>query len=220
MEIVELETVTSTNDELKKLAERGAKPFTVVTAKTQTKGRGRYDRKWESSEGNLFLSILVNFSDKFPAISLITGLAVYHTIQKFTKAETKIKWPNDVLVNGKKICGILLEKVEDKIVIGIGLNIINSPEYATDLKKLGVETSTKEVQKALLYEVQKYLEELEKKGFLKLKQEWLNHAAFLNEEIKVKSVNNEISGKFEGITDEGLLMLYGNTIINAGEIFG
>ena len=119
----------STNDEALRLSENEDK--LIVTSKVQTKGKGRLGRKWESFDGNLFMSILMTWSmSENNALVFIISVALQQTVKKILpQANVKIKWPNDVLVNDKKISGILIEAGEQgKVVIGIGVNIKKSPQ--------------------------------------------------------------------------------------------
>lgn len=134
-----LESCESTNDLAKTLGETGASHGTWISAKSQTLGRGRLGRKWESAEGNLFFSMVVRPPKYFPvsATPLCAALALYDSIQSLKKIPAlKIKWPNDlVLQEGKKIlktAGILCEGVGSShgsfIVIGVGANCANAPQ--------------------------------------------------------------------------------------------
>ena len=106
MKIINKDSVTSTNDELKLLARDGAKSMTALFAKTQTAGRGRHGREWESSQGNLYGSILLRGVPKEKAHELVyvAALAMVETVESFLfDNEVTLKWPNDVLVDGKKL---------------------------------------------------------------------------------------------------------------------
>jgi BirA family biotin operon repressor/biotin-[acetyl-CoA-carboxylase] ligase len=212
IKLIELGKVTSTNDELKALAENGAPHFTAVTAETQTKGRGRYDRVWESPKGNLYISVL--FREKLtPLISYIGALSVREAIGK-----GNIKWPNDILVKGKKVAGILLEAVEGEyIILGIGINIAAAPEYAGK-----VNDDIKKIRDILLARIWHNFKEFKQHGFGQIRNKWLEHAAFLGEEIKVNLPNSSKTGIFLDLTEEGELKLKtkdGEELISSGEIY-
>lgn len=124
-----LNETTSTNDEARKLGTEGASEGTVVLAKIQTAGRGRLGRKWFSPKGGVWMSIILRPSPDriIQKITLLFGLSVAETLRKFYRIDAALKWPNDVIVNGKKICGILTEgvfsgEVPLYVVVGIGLN--------------------------------------------------------------------------------------------------
>lgn len=212
MHIVELEKVGSTNDELKALAEKGAPHFTVVTATQQTKGRGRYDRKWESPKGNLYISVL--FREKLtPLISYIAAVAVRETIGKCT-----IKWPNDILIDGKKAAGLLLESVQGEyVILGVGINIASAPEYGAK-----VDEDIKKVRDIFLARLWHNFKEYKQMGFLPIRNKWLDHAAFLGEEITVNLPKQQKKGIFLDLTEEGELKLKttnGEELISSGEIY-
>ncbi|MFZ9594652.1 MAG: biotin--[acetyl-CoA-carboxylase] ligase [Bdellovibrionia bacterium] len=144
-----LDQCDSTNDLAKKLAEEGAPHGSWISASRQTLGRGRLGRRWESVTGNLFLSIVVRIPDRFlwTWVPLTTALGVVRYLSlTFPKLELQIKWPNDLLLSGKKVGGILCESSSTSIVIGIGLNCSHapsSPEFqCTDLSSAHFEPIT------------------------------------------------------------------------------
>ena len=104
---------------------RSCPPGTVVMAETQTAGRGRYGRTWQSPKGNLYMSlVLPDMGKNTPYIAFLTAVAVADSLPDFN---VSLKWPNDVLLDGKKLAGILVERVGDKIIVGIGVNVISNP---------------------------------------------------------------------------------------------
>ncbi|BBD97897.1 biotin--[acetyl-CoA-carboxylase] ligase [Sphingobium amiense] len=112
------------------LAERGAPEGTWLRAGRQTGGRGRMGRLWESPEGNLFCSTLVRTGPNDPpahTLALVTANAVHALVAPLCAGQARIKWPNDVLVDGAKIAGILLERTGDAVVVGIGVNVTGHP---------------------------------------------------------------------------------------------
>ena len=130
-------TLGSTNDHLKQMSD--APEFTCVVADEQTAGRGRRDRAWHSAPGEgLYLSLLLRppkFAMKIPLLSLMSAVAVAETLLNFGVAGVDIKWPNDVLVNGRKLSGILIEAIskgtgsqlgETRVIVGIGVNLNHS----------------------------------------------------------------------------------------------
>lgn len=219
MNIIQLAEVDSTNNELKRLIANGAPEWTVISAAKQTHGRGRYDRTWESAQGNLFLSLLVCPKIIHSNIALVVGLAAIKAAKLFDKkSDFKLKWPNDIYKNGKKLGGILIEAEDNKIIIGIGVNIKSAPDYAEKL-----EANLESFCNAFLTEFKKYYEIWNKSGFKTLKSEWLNHSAYLHEKISIKLADREVSGIFKDITDDGEMMLENNgkeLIISSGEIYG
>jgi BirA family biotin operon repressor/biotin-[acetyl-CoA-carboxylase] ligase len=129
-----------------------------------------------------------------------------------------LKWPNDVLVEGKKVAGILLESVEGEYaIIGIGINLAKAPKYAAV-----VEEDIKKVQDILLARLWHNIKEFKQKGFANIRTKWLENAAFMGEEIKVNLQKSKLSGIFEGLTESGELILKTKTetkLISSGEIY-
>lgn len=232
MEIIEYKEIDSTNDELRRLAEKGAANFTVVTAKKQIRGKGRYSRSWESPEGNIYLSILLRNLDVHTAhqVSFVASLAALEAIQiNLPEAEIRLKWPNDVLANGKKIAGILLESASNSsrphtlqyLIIGFGINVKKSPDYATNMKTLGNEENFAKIKNKLLEEFSKYYEMWLEDGFGKISSLWLKNASGLGEKIVANLEEKHVEGIFRGLTSNGELKLEtneGEKIISSGEV--
>jgi BirA family biotin operon repressor/biotin-[acetyl-CoA-carboxylase] ligase len=137
--ILYFQELSSTMDEAARLAEAGAEEGTVVVAETQNAGRGRFGRTWVSSIGNLYLSVVFRPSPLALAqLNVVAGVAVARAIRKTTGLSPRIKWPNDVLVAGKKVAGILVETVAQGSeicysVVGIGINITLDDDKAAAL---------------------------------------------------------------------------------------
>ncbi len=232
--LVTLDSVGSTNEEAKRVVECGTDGAVVITAKSQTEGRGRYDRKWISGEGNLYASILlpVDFVIEDAAqLSFVTAIAARYTLAK-NDAPIKLKWPNDLLINGKKCGGILLESYrsgnKDYIIIGIGVNIRNHPqntEYpATSLHMEGVgEAGVENILSALVRNFDNYYNLWCREGFAEIREKWLENAVGIGENIKVRTGKDTITGIFEDIDSNGALILRledGNIkTITAGDVF-
>ena len=121
--------LSSTMDEASRLAEAGTEEGTVVITERQTAGRGRFGRNWVSPEGNLYFSVVFRPSRSIlPLLTMVSGVAVARAVRKVTGLTPQIKWPNDVLVEGKKVSGILVEAVAEgpsvrDAIVGIGVNI-------------------------------------------------------------------------------------------------
>lgn len=131
-EVRAFQRVTSTMDVAHELAEEGKPEGTLVWSLRQTKGRGRLGRVWESPEGGLYLSLIVRPerpAADVPQLSLIAGLAVGETIRECALISPRVRWPNDVLVSGKKIAGVLTEAKNGVVVIGIGINVSTDPAH-------------------------------------------------------------------------------------------
>jgi biotin-[acetyl-CoA-carboxylase] ligase BirA-like protein len=164
--------VTSTNDVAKELAIKGAKEGTLVIAETQSRGRGRVGREWVSPEGGIWFSIIlrprVDPEDALK-LTLMTAAVVTKVISNMFKLEAEVKWPNDVTINGKKVCGILAEMstkggLVDFVVIGVGINANvdldffpkSLKKFLTSLKEeLGKDTDRNRFLCALLEELER-----------------------------------------------------------------
>jgi len=156
--------VKSTNDiAIKKI--RSGINRGIVIAETQTKGRGKYGKKWISFKGNLLMSIFfeINNNTSIKSITLKNCKIIKKSIQKFTTKKIKIKLPNDLLINKEKICGILQETFfENKkkfLVVGIGLNLVKSPEIKKYPTNYLNKYASKKVNKLMLFRSIKYLYE-------------------------------------------------------------
>ncbi|MCX6009508.1 MAG: biotin--[acetyl-CoA-carboxylase] ligase, partial [Chloroflexi bacterium] len=145
--------LSTTMETAKELAKKGTAEGTVIIADTQTAGRGRLGRAWLSPEGSLAMSLILKPSlDNLPQLVMIASLAVVRTIKKVAGIEAQIKWPNDILIKGKKICGILIENEVkgDRVnfaIIGIGINVnfdpLSFPEISDIATSLSHELGTK-----------------------------------------------------------------------------
>lgn len=228
---IEYPQTGSTNDEAKDYSAGKRTLNFVITAQKQTGGRGRRGRSWIGMEGNLFASM------GFPAdiscvgqLVVLISLSVAETICQLSKMpKVSLKWPNDVLVNNRKISGILLEKGEgDYIIAGFGVNIVSSPDAAemlypcTSLREAGIEIDRIDFLRRCLGTFNKNYKIWQKYGFADIKERWLKMADTLGEEIQVNGEKGIKKGRFIGIDDCGLLLLQnGRNIekIYAGDIF-
>lgn len=216
-EIKQFNSLTSTN-----LVARDYPVGTIIVAETQTAGRGRYGRVWQSPKGNLYASFVFKADVRLDQyLSFLTGLALAESLPEFN---VRLKWPNDVLLDGKKVAGILLETCQDKIIVGIGVNLIQNPEknmlYPTT--NLGGKLSPIGLIKRLMIQYEALFSVFEKKGFKKIRARWLDLAVGVGETISVHLPTEELIGTFEGISDEGALLLkIGKKVrsITAGDVF-
>ncbi len=194
----------------------------IVMAETQTAGRGRYGRVWQSPRGNLYVSFVFESNpvrDKY--LSFLTGLALAESLPEFN---VRLKWPNDVLLDGKKVAGILLETTGDKVVVGIGVNLVSNPDknmlYPT--ANLGGRLSPIGLVKRLMIQYDALFDVFSKKGFKKIRARWLDLATGVGETISVHLPTEELIGTFKGISDDGALLLQtGKRVrsITAGDVF-
>lgn len=178
----------STNDVLLIRAERGAPSGTVVIAESQTAGRGRRGRRWQSAPGDsLTFSLLWRFAPGTQplGLSLAAGLAVVRALEKIGAGDTALKWPNDVLKEGKKLAGILIELVPNAphaAVIGIGMNVRLPATMPDELRAqsaaLGDGIDPNTMLAAVLRELQATLETFATAGFGALREAWQARHAF------------------------------------------
>lgn len=201
----------------------------IVLAKTQTAGRGRLKRVWLSQKGGLYFSLVVkpqNFKiDFLGSLTQAMALSVCKTLQNL-KAPAVLKWPNDILCENKKICGILSQAVfkEGKlagVVIGVGVNIaqskIDSPKPAVSLKMLGIKAKESEVLESIFKNFYTYYPKVCQSGFKAIKEEFLNNFPFINKEIKIVKDQEQILGICHGLDDRGQLLI-GSKVVNIGDM--
>jgi BirA family biotin operon repressor/biotin-[acetyl-CoA-carboxylase] ligase len=209
--------IGSTMDAARELAKKGAKEGTIVIAEAQTRGRGRLSRQWLSPEGGIYCTLILRprISPAYaPRINLMAAIAVAATIRKLFGLKAELKWPNDVLIEGKKVCGILAEMdaemdVVNFVNVGIGINANASiPRFektATSLKDaLGREISRKEFLSVLIMEMERRQPLLMKANLLR---EWKRLSATLNKEVRVMSLGEEVIGQAMDIDATGALIL-------------
>lgn len=225
--------VESTNDEALRsadiLPENGK---IVITAQRQTQGRGRRGRSWIGQEGNLFMSLLFPWhSAESGALVFIVSLALLQTVKVLKpQADVCLKWPNDVLLNGRKMSGILLEAAAvGTMVVGIGVNVKASPEnkeilYAvTSLREAGIDCDRISFLQFFLAEFDKICTIYESAGMPKIAELWKKHAKGIGSPIVVRLPKSEEKGIFKGIDGNGMLLLATPSgdikTIGAGDVF-
>jgi BirA family biotin operon repressor/biotin-[acetyl-CoA-carboxylase] ligase len=211
--------IGSTMDAARELAKKGAGEGTIVVAEAQTRGRGRLSREWLSPEGGIYFTIILRpkISPAYaPRVNLMAAIAVAATIKKLFGLRAELKWPNDVLIAGKKVCGILAEMdaemdVVNFVNVGIGINANASiPRFektATSLKDaLAREISRKEFLSVLIIEIERRLPSLMKADLL---EEWKKLSATLNRDVRISSLGEEVIGQAIDIDATGALILKG-----------
>ncbi|MEA4837830.1 MAG: biotin--[acetyl-CoA-carboxylase] ligase [Rhodospirillaceae bacterium] len=208
--------MTSTNDEAKRLAGEGAAPYTVICAQEQTGGRGRLDRRWISPPGNLYCSILLDGGPdaaRAPQLSFVAALAVAETLTELApRAHVGLKWPNDILCNGAKICGMLLERAGSLIVLGVGVNIASAPAPALYpaicLSRLGSDAESLDVLAGLCERLEYWVERWRSLGFAPVRDAWVARAIGVGGPIGVRLADGSVmEGIFYGLDEEGGLLL-------------
>lgn len=220
--IIYRKSVSSTMDVAREEAKRGAAEGTVVVAEKQKAGRGRHGRKWISPKGNIYLSIIlyprVNW---LPRLVMITSLAIVHTIEHLSKLRPTIKWPNDVLIGGKKVAGVLIENdfKDNKVnftIVGMGLNIHLIPENFPEISETATSLST---QSELGASKEKFLASLLTEFDTLYRalgegkpvgQEWLARLETVGRRVRVKTGDVIEEGYAESVDDDGHLLLRHN----------
>lgn len=222
--------VESTNDEAQQQSQISISEKFIISAKKQLSGRGRRGNTWQSLTGNLFFSQGLCFdAQKIGQLVCLSSLSLYQTFQDFIKEDIHIKWPNDILVNNKKISGMLLEKgAGDYFIIGIGVNIksyptdLNQNYQATSFLDNGINIDRLTFLRSYINKFDNNYELWQSQGFSKIKEQWLQFAKGIDDLIIVRTHQENIQGKFMGIGNNGELLLDVNQKIipiYAGEIF-
>jgi BirA family transcriptional regulator, biotin operon repressor / biotin---[acetyl-CoA-carboxylase] ligase len=219
------EQTTSTNDVIEKLARDGVREGVVVFAESQTRGRGRLGRKWISpARKGLWFSILLR-PDLRPQettqLTVASAIALCHAIKKETKLKPEIKWPNDILIRGKKVAGILTELSAEldrvkHVILGIGIDVnLDEGEFPAELKKIatslkiesGETISRAELATAILRELDKDYSRICAGKFAEVADEWEEHCTTIAKNVAVQIGNRRIRGRAESLDDDGALLL-------------
>lgn len=221
-----LDAVVSTQEEVRKLAEEGAPHGTLVIAEEQTGGRGRQGRRWYSPPGKgIWMSLLLRPAQQplsfAPQLTLLTAVAVCRAVRKVAGVDAGIKWPNDLLVHGRKLCGILVESVgEDELIryaiAGIGIDV-NLDERDIPAELLPVATSLQienghrfdrtELIGAALAEMEQLYALYIQEGFAPISHLWEALSVTLGRRITVKTPTGELAGLATGLDASGALTL-------------
>lgn len=234
-----LDRASSTNAEALERARAGVRGPLWITAVDQTGGRGRRGRTWTSAAGNLHATLLLTDPsppENWPELSFVAALAIHDAVVEVTpqvKSRLSIKWPNDLLLEGKKFAGILIEGESvgegGAVAVGIGVNCNSHPEGtdypATDLAAAGADVRAE----ALFAELSaKMLGRLAQwhggEGFSTVRTDWLARAAGRGEEIEVRLADRTLTGRFETVDDSGRLVLElpegGRQTLASGDVVG
>ena len=231
------EALGSTNAEALARARAGERGPVWISARTQDAGRGRRGSAWTSAPGNLYASLLLTDPAPpalAPQLSFVAALALHDAVAECAGGlgpMLALKWPNDLLVGGAKLAGILIEGDNSAglaVVIGIGVNCASHPSGtpypATDLAAAGASVAPAQLLAALSAAMQKRLAQWDRgQGFAAIRAAWLKRAAGLGQDIKVRLPEREFTGLFEGLDDAGRLLVRGPagvTTVTAGEVFG
>jgi BirA family transcriptional regulator, biotin operon repressor / biotin---[acetyl-CoA-carboxylase] ligase len=231
--------VKSTNDVASQLAEQGAVEGTVVTAEHQTKGRGRFGRNWFSpTSSGIYVSIILRPTlpqEKAPGLSIVTSLALADTLAKYCPGEIYIKWPNDILLAGKKVAGILTELSSDQnsishVIVGVGINVNQKAgEFPDNIGKhaISLRAVTKrkinraEILREFLYRFEKEYAKFLKAGLASSRKRVRKLSHTIGKQVKLASGAHVIEGKAIDIDSNGALVLDQNgsrICVSAGEV--
>jgi BirA family transcriptional regulator, biotin operon repressor / biotin---[acetyl-CoA-carboxylase] ligase len=210
------ERLDSTNDEARRLAAAGAPHGTVVHADEQGAGRGRFGRTWFSPPGNLYLSVLLRLDlplARVPELSFVTAITVADAVDALLPKQSRatLKWPNDVLVNDGKIAGILVETADGAQILGVGLNVLESPRnppYKTStLVGSGGIATVDGARDILLASLEKRLEAWTEHGFAPIRAEWLLRAHPIGTALRASIGGLTEEGLFAGLDADGAMLL-------------
>jgi BirA family biotin operon repressor/biotin-[acetyl-CoA-carboxylase] ligase len=237
VKIVHFETLDSTQDKAKEFLSSGVELPFAIYADMQTKGRGRSGNEWVSQSGNLFTSIVIplkNIDAKDAGqYSFLTAVALMDTLSDYGVSNAVNKWPNDILVDGKKIAGILLESdigadgLINALIIGIGVNLVSAPEGAISLRhcerseaiqkfdrKNWIATSalphhndSESFLSHFIINLDKNLDIIKQNGFIPIREKWLTKAHGLGSIIRVRLPHETFHGEFIGLEEEGALLV-------------
>jgi BirA family biotin operon repressor/biotin-[acetyl-CoA-carboxylase] ligase len=235
--LIAYDSIGSTNEEALRLARAGERAPLWIVAATQTAGRGRRGRTWVSEPGNLYASLLLSDPsppDRFPELSFVAALALCDVVTgriaglagpmkwmdyqsayarvKGVIERVQLKWPNDLLIDGNKFAGILVEGEGATVVIGIGVNCAHHPDGtehpAIDLATAGVRATPDSLFTPLTAALVARLGQWDRgAGFATIRTDWLSRAARLGKPVRVKTGDGELNGTFEALDAGGRLVL-------------
>ncbi len=214
-------SLKSTMDVARREARQGAAEGTVIVSGEQTMGRGRLKRTWLSPPGSISISVILRPGvAQLSSLIMLASLAVVHSLEAVTGLSPRLKWPNDVLINGRKVCGILLESdvrgdTVNYVIIGIGinvnLNVADFPEIstiATSLSaELGKEVSRLQVVRRLLAEMERLY--LDLSAGTSLYEEWRDSLVTLGKKVRAATGDTVYEGIAEAVAEDGSLLLRG-----------
>ncbi len=237
--LLSFDMLDSTNEEAKRLARAGGSHGAVIWAKKQSEGKGRMGRTWLSSEGNLFVSVLLQPKKplaELAQLSFVAAIAALEAIAPLLPEQDclKVKWPNDILLSGRKLGGILLESFRTEgsdipwVVVGVGINIDSYPprtEFpATCLKEAGVElVSAKIILSRFIHHFIERYDQWCSRGFSGIRKDWSAQAWNLKQRIVARLPEGQVEGVFEGIDASGSLLITPDKgkkqTIHAGDVY-
>lgn len=200
--LISFDKIPSTQTYALDLIARGAaRGHTVVVAQAQSAGRGRYRRTWVSHHGNLYASFIFASENRDPRLAYVVAVAIAETMISFGVRPT-IKWPNDILINGAKVCGVLIEYAGAFVVVGIGINIKSNPtvpEYQTTKLERYADIERTDLLNRLMRNLDKWM----RTDFATVRARWMELATALNKVVRYRGENVELIG----INESGALVL-------------
>lgn len=234
--LAEYDSIGSTNTEALQRGRAGERGPLWIVARAQTEGRGRRGRTWSSPDGNLAASLLTTVNAPLSVgatLGFVAGLAVLRAIENCTSGlAVTLKWPNDILADGRKLAGILLESESSEapaaIVIGIGVNVLSAPDDvafpAVSLNALGHDVSAEHVFAELSDAwVDVFAVWNNGRGVDAIRSQWLRHAAGLGREISVRTGETTLQGIFRTLDEQGRLVLQtadgAEVTVTAGDVY-
>uniref|UniRef100_A0A7V0Z623 biotin--[biotin carboxyl-carrier protein] ligase n=1 Tax=candidate division WOR-3 bacterium TaxID=2052148 RepID=A0A7V0Z623_UNCW3 len=207
-----LDEVDSTNEYAKRNLDKATEGM-VVLADTQTAGKGRHDRHWYSPDGGVYLSVIL-FTDKPLLIPILSGVAICDTFYTNYNILLGIKWPNDILLNKKKVGGVLVEIVEPAVIVGIGINL-NITEFPEELKQTAssifIETK-KRLDKMMVYndlcrELDDNYQMLKDNKASEILQKWRNYTIMFGKTVQIETPEKVVIGRVIDIAGNGALVI-------------
>jgi BirA family transcriptional regulator, biotin operon repressor / biotin---[acetyl-CoA-carboxylase] ligase len=223
--ILRLDNIGSTNNEAFKLAEEGAEEGTVVIADTQNKGKGRLGREWLSPPGvNIYCSVILRppiLPVSAYQLTFLSAVAVARAVEQTVPLQPRIKWPNDILLNGRKIAGLLNEMSAETekvnfVILGIGVNLnMNTKQFPDNLRhpasslmiESGIEVERKAFFKTLIKELDILYDCYLRYGDGPVREEWIQRCDMLGKSVSVSGSGALISGVVTGVDDHGALLV-------------
>lgn len=227
------DSVGSTNDEARVLADQGAPEGTMVVARRQVSGRGRRGRQWISGEGNFYASLILRphcSPEAAAQVSFVAGVAVADAVAQCLEeaggraSAVRCKWPNDVLVDGRKVAGLLLESDIQRgggtkgavgwVIVGVGINVAHHPAEterpATSLATVCVGSpAVAMVERAFCESLTRWYDVWSRSGFAPIRQAWLDRAVGIGKSAEVRLQRETLEGVFRGLDADGTLLLEG-----------
>lgn len=223
-EIHHYSEVDSTNNVAKELAEKGSPEGTIITAESQRSGKGRRGKKWISPHGGVWMTIILRPdipTSQAPLLTLLTGVAVAETLKRECNLEVGIKWPNDILIGDKKVCGILTEASASKrgldyVVVGIGIDLnVNVDDFPPELRE-GATSLQRELEKEIsgvklvqnfLLNFENFYNDFKNGQFQHILNQWRRLSTTIGSTVEVQKRGRTVRGEAVGITKEGVLIL-------------